>query len=388
MKRSQILAATPRKTGRRVAVVMERPAIEVFHGICRFGRAAGWEALYTLPSKVAGDCDGVIAFMSPRMEWLVPRVRALGVPMVNLGTLCMEKDIPQVFSNEAKVGQLGAEHFLDRGFRHLAWYATYDYFAVQCAGFCRTVRAKGMHVHMVVDPAMADKELLKSVPYVADRLRRLPKPLAVMAGSDYWATVLVNACMRARFAIPHQVAILGIGDDSVDREMSPVPLSYVNQNDERSGYEAAALLDRTMDAARPAEMPVVIEPVGVVTRISTDVFAVGHTGIQRALAFIQKRFAETIRVKDAAKVAGMGLTQFSVQFHARLGRTVHQHLNSVRLASARELLLGTDWPVEQIAEASGFVLAENMRAAFVREFGCPPREYRQRYGTLGIARLR
>ena len=286
------------------------------------------------------------------------------------------------------VGKLGAEHFLNRAFRHLAWYATYDHdsFGAQRAGFSRTVRARKLPMHMVVDPTIADKGVLKSVAYVAEKLRRLPKPLAVMAGSDGWATVLVNACIRARLAIPHQVAILGAGDDSVDREMSPVPLSYVSQNDERIGYEAAALLDRMMDGKRPEKMAVVVEPVGVVTRVSTDVFAIGHAGIQRALAFIQEHFTEPIRVKDAAKVSGLGLARFYALFRSLLGRTMHQHLNSVRLAHARELLLGTDWSVERVAGESGFLLTENMREAFVREFGCPPREYRQRFGTLGIAR--
>ena len=37
-----------------------------------------------------------------------------------------------------------------------------------------------------------------------------------------------------------------------------------------------------------------------------------------------------------------------------------------------------------IAGEAGFLMTENMRKAFVAEYGCSPREYRQCFGTLGI----
>src|SRR5256885_5658409 len=56
--------------------------------------------------------------------------------------------------------------------------------------------------------------------------------------------------------------------------MSRPPLSSVALNTERIGYEAAQLLDRMMRGGRVRRTSIQVEPIGVVTRQSSDVVAV------------------------------------------------------------------------------------------------------------------
>lgn len=45
----------------------------------------------------------------------------------------------------------------------------------------------------------------------------------------------------AELAVPRQVAVIGVDNDSAVAELAPVPLSSVDSARERAGYEAAAL---------------------------------------------------------------------------------------------------------------------------------------------------
>ena len=54
--------------------------------------------------------------------------------------------------------------------------------------------------------------------------------------------------------MPEEIAILGIGNDAFLCENQTVPLSSVDDELERNGSEAAALLERLMDGRRAPPM--------------------------------------------------------------------------------------------------------------------------------------
>ena len=72
----------------------------------------------------------------------------------------------------------------------------------------------------------------------------MPKPLAVFCYCDYDAAKFEAICLEAGYAIPDDIAILGVDNDTLVCENIRVPLSSVRHDLVRIGYEGAALLNR------------------------------------------------------------------------------------------------------------------------------------------------
>lgn len=59
------------------------------------------------------------------------------------------------------------------------------------------------------------------------------------------------------------------------------------------------------------------------------------------------------------------------------GKTFSQKLAEARMASAVQMLTGTDWSITRIGEEIGFSSLESFSTAFKRVMGCSPRQYRK-----------
>ena len=81
-------------------------------------------------------------------------------------------------------------------------------------------------------------------------LQELPKPIGIMACYDIRGQQVLDACRSAGLAVPDEVAVIGVDNDALLCELASPPLSSVIPNTHRTGYEAAALLDRIMAGKR------------------------------------------------------------------------------------------------------------------------------------------
>ena len=154
--------------------------------------------------------------------------------------------------------------------------------------------------------------------------------------------------------------------------------SSVIPNARRAGYEAAALLDRMMRGQTRSPEVVLIEPVGVVTRQSTDVLAVSDPHISAAVRFIREHACERIGVEDARKVAALSRTLFERRFRKLLGCAPYEQILKVRLAKARELLAWTNLTLAEISARTGFSSPEYFSAALHKRLKTTPSKLRQR----------
>ncbi|MGH7991106.1 MAG: substrate-binding domain-containing protein, partial [Limisphaerales bacterium] len=103
---------------------------------------------------------------------------------------------------------------------------------------------------------------LKAHRWLVKTLRHLPKPLGVAAASDDVALRVMRACDDAKLYVPEEVAVLGCHNDPLICDYAPVPLSSVDDDLERIGYEGAKLLDRLMDGKPASCKPILIPPKG------------------------------------------------------------------------------------------------------------------------------
>src|SRR5205814_5994714 len=108
---------------------------------------------------------------------------------------------------------------------------------------------------------------------------------------------VLDACRLARLHVPEEIAVLGVNDDELICEMADPPLSSVVHNARRIGYEAAAMLDRLMKKKKVVA-DIVVDPLGVKTRQSTDLLAIEDPEVANAVRFIREHACEGIHVDD------------------------------------------------------------------------------------------
>jgi LacI family transcriptional regulator len=209
-------------------------------------------------------------------------------------------------------------------------------------------------------------------------LAELPKPVAIMASNDVPARALADMCRQLAVRVPEEVAIVGVDNDEVECRLAHPPISSVQLPSERIGYEAAKLLDRLMAGESPPVEPTFLAPLRVVTRQSTDVFAVEDPDVQRALALIRERCGENIGIDAVARHCGTGRRRLERQFRKSLGRTILDEIRRMRIQRASELLVSTNLPTPQIAEKSGFSNARRFAVVFRECTGETPSSYRNR----------
>lgn len=198
-----------------------------------------------------------------------------------------------------------------------------------------------------------------------------------MACRDSRARHVLEACHRLGRRVPDDVAVIGVNNDDVMCELANPPLSSVIQGTHRIGYEAAALLDRLMGGRCRRPTWILVEPVGIVTRRSTDVLAVEDDKVIEAVRFIRDHIADGLQVADVARHVRLSRAALDLRFRLALGHTTHHEIHRAQVARAQGLLTTTDLPLKQVAQNAGFSSVQYMTTVFRLEFGHPPGHYRQ-----------
>ena len=331
------------------------------------------------------DGDGVIS------RWTTPELAAsfrdLQMPVVDLTDVYGDLGLPHLWTNHHTVGELAAQHLLERGFRHFAFcgYSNHDWSRRRFVGFEETLRAAGRSCVKLESQwdTFVTQSWDEQQEAIGGWLRELPKPLGVMACNDMRGQHVLDACRRFDLASPEEVAVIGVDNDELLCILCDPPLTSVQPNAERIGYEAAALLDACMQGATMVAEQRLIEPVGIVTRQSTDVLAIEQPQVSAALRYIREHACEGISVSDVLKHVPMARSVLERQFRRYLGRSPQEEIRQMQLKRACQLLAETDLALAQIAPLTGFLHAEYLSVVFKRLTGETPGQYRKRVNLGG-----
>ena len=141
--------------------------------------------------------------------------------------------IPNITGPHYRAGQMGAEYFLKKGFRHFAFYGTRGivWSDERYQGFRETVRRANPEFTFSALRNTSQTDLWLYDPIqLTTWLQSLPKPVAIMACDDNQAYHITEACLQAegggggKFRIPDDIAVLIIGKtkcDEIKNEMRP-----------------------------------------------------------------------------------------------------------------------------------------------------------------------
>jgi LacI family transcriptional regulator len=332
------------------------------------------------------DGAGIISRLAPGET---RRLRATGIPTVDLNDQGPGPCRPHIQSDHRAEGALAAEHLLERGFTSFAFFG-YPQFVWSrgCRdGFAAALQAAGHACHDYLQGQRVSWGLQQSsweveVEGVARWITSLPKPLGLMACNDFRGIQALDGCRRAGIAVPEEVAVIGVDNEELVCKLAYPPLSSVVPNARSIGYEAAALLDRLMSGQPEPTTQLFIPPLEVATRLSTEVNAIADSDVALAMRFIREHACEGIRVDDVLSQVPVSRSVLQRRFRRVLGRSIHGVIAGVRLQRAKQLLDGTDLPLSVIAERTGFSHVEYLCAAFRQAFGLPPGTYRREHSQL------
>jgi LacI family transcriptional regulator len=316
----------------------------------------------------------------------IEEVLASGVPTVVSPYTEPFPGVPNIVSDDQAIGRLAAEYLLRRGFRQFAYCGfgdTYFWSRERGQGFCARVQEDGYEAHSYESEHRSSASMHsweKEQPGLVEWLESLPKPVGLMACNDDRSQYVLEACKIAGLHVPEQVAILGMGNDDLVCDLAAPRLSSIAVSAEKAGYEAAALLDSLMAGKDVADQRVVGLPSHVVTRQSTDVFAVSDPYVAEALRFIHGWAGKgAIQVDDVVGAIPVSRRSLYDRFAKTLGRSVHEEIKRVRVDHLARLLVSTDLPVAQIASRLGRPDVKNLARYFKQEMGVTPLQYRRRH---------
>lgn len=375
---------------KKVALLIETSngyARELLHGVKGWQREYGdWALRLSEHGRGTGvpqwlrnwEGDGIIARVeNPEISRALQATR---LPVVDVSAALERTPFPRVATDSEAVTLLAAEHLRERGFRHFAYCGDARFLWSVRRGhfFEKHIRAFGGTCSVFPERrrARAGEATEAEVSAIGRWLKRLPKPVGVLACYDIRGQHVLEACKLAGLAVPSEVGVIGVHNDELLCELCDPPLTSVIPNARRAGYEAAALLARMMAGKKVSSENQQIAPLGVAARQSTDVVAVNDAPVAAAARYIRENATRGIGVEDVLRAVPMSRTLLERRFRRMLGRTPGAHILKVRIEHVKTLLATTGLSVGAIAERAGFPHAEYLSVAFSRETGLTPTRYR------------
>lgn len=322
--------------------------------------------------------DGIISrSTTPALLRIVARN---SIPLLELTDRSTRRAQPHLRADDLQIGALGAQHLIERGFRHFGFcgFANEAWSARREQGFRQQVQAAGYDVNGFLSPWFGadDFSWKDQQKQLAQWLMSMPRPCGVMCCNDVRAQHVLDVCHTQQIAVPEQVAVLGVDNDELLCRVCSPPLSSVIPNAEAVGYQAAERLEEMM-SGRAVERGHLVAPLGVAERPSTDIVAIDDPVIADALRYIRHHACDGCSVDDVVRNVNVSRSTLERQLRKYLGRTPQQQIRHVQIRRVCELLATTDASVDQIALQCGFQHSEYMHVVFKRLRGLTPGAYRQ-----------
>lgn len=378
----------------RVALLIETslaPGRDMLRGIAQYvreqGGLSGWSIYHeprsleqTVPSWLRRwEGDGIIARIQNRR--IARAIANVNVPTVDVLGVVEQTGFPLVHLDDQRVGQMGAEHLIDRGFGRFVFVgiASENWSTRRRDAFIETTMRAGSPCQTIDLPRRTSRS--ESWDRQEDRLAawvaKLARPVGVMLATDQLGPAFMEACRRAGAVVPDEVGVIGVDNDEPLCVVCDPPLTSIRPRYARVGYQAAQVLDQWMRGRTPSQRPRYIPPDQIRQRMSTDVTATSDRLVAEAVRYIRQHACAGITVDDVVTQLPVCRSILQRRFRAALHRTVHQQILSVRLGRARELLATTDLPLAVIAERAGFRHQQYMGQMFRQRLNTTPARYRR-----------
>lgn len=328
--------------------------------------------------------DGILARINDRR--MANAILETGLPAVDLRGAFPDLKLPFIGVDNRPVSELAFRHLQDCGLRHFAFCGTprgenpnQD---LRCDLFVEQVQNSGYECQVYLGTQRSDRtrDWEREQEKMAKWLRQLPKPIGIMTCHDDRGHDVVDACRRASLNVPDEVAVIGVDNDPYLCNLCSPPLTSIDINPGRIGYEGAAALQRIMQTGDVSHEPVLIGPPrGVAARQSTNMLSVDDEEVAAAIRYIREHAVDGIRVSDVLARANRSPSTLERRIKKILGRTIKAEITRIRLARARLLLSETNLPIAKVALRTGFSEPKYFCDVFRKNEQMTATEYRNKF---------
>ena len=192
----------------------------------------------------------------------------------------------------------------------------------------------------------------------------------------------IEACRFAEIAIPEEIAVLGVDNDEIVCNLTNPTLSSIKMNTVKAGFEAAQVLDRLIHGkGKGADENIVIDPIDVVERESTNALGIEDLDLIAAISFIQKNCMKPITVEDIAEASHVSRRTLERKIRKELRSTISKELRKARMNLVAKLLLETNKPISEIANDLYYIDFQHLSHCFKKEKGMSPLNYRKKFSN-------
>lgn len=333
-----------------------------------------------LPSLMDADIHGLILGAYPASWKMSEKIARCGIPAVDVSAERGASSLPRVMTDDKAVGRLAADYFIDRGFRRLVYCGMADRYwsDARCAGFVEQASARGaltecFYKEQTAVEDRAGLHLSKAIRWI----NQLTKPTAVYAGDDLIGAYLIESCRQFGVRVPEDVAILGTDNDDLYGQLRTPHLSSILLDNHRIGRHAMELLQLLMRRRKPPVATLLVPPVRVITRLSSDIFGVEDELVRNALGLIQQNLRSGVSIKWLTNELAVSRPTLERHFLATLGRSPATEIQRKQMEIARHLIVETDTPIAKVAVEAGYSSARQFSTSFHQYFNLTPRDMRK-----------
>ncbi len=358
---------------------------EALRGIAGYAHRHGpWKiepvAPWINPTRLARacqNCSGVLAVVTHPA--ITDTLIQTGLPVVSMNH--PDDRLPSVYQSDAAIGRCIVGYFADRGFSNLAYcsWSGGTKRADRERGFLGAVEERKLNGLIFRKrsqgrlPRGSSQQLMKDL---AGWVEALPKPVGIMVENDRVGFDLLSVCYQARIGVPGQVAVVGVDNDDVWCDMAWPPLSSLAVPSREIGHRAAEMLDQLMRSEVLEENHVTVPPLHIVTRQSSDYYAVEDQLVAQALVFIRDHVGDRVTADDVAEYCAVSRRTLEYRFRDATQHSPWQHILDAQIDLAQKLLTETDLSIPDIAKASGFGSSRSLLSTFRKKVGQTPNGYR------------
>ena len=327
--------------------------------------------------------DGIIAdFDDPKTVELLQHTL---IPTIAVGSSYKQVDFyphfPYVATDNAALVEMALSHLQEKGLSQFAFYGlqvnTHKHWSIERRdAFVELMEKNHYPIYLYEGVQVHAQNWLEEQQKLIVWLKSLPSHTGIIAVTDARARHLLQACEYSKIAVPEELCVIGIDNEELIQYLSRVSLSTVEQGAREIGYQAAKLLHKLLNGQKAPSTPILIPPITVHTRNSTDYRSLSDPLVIQAMHYIRHRACHGIKVEQVLDHLEISRSNLEQRFKNEMDRTIHQVIHEEKIARAKNLLEQTDISIQEIADICGYPSVQYFYSVFKKEFEMTPKEFR------------
>lgn len=364
-------------------------------GIVAYANENGPWLFYRLPTYFK-SLYGEIGILDKIKEWGIDAVisqweyeemnflEKINIPVFLQSYKNITGHFSKISGNYIDAGVMAAKFFANRNFKNFAFYGNKNFFwsKARAEGYRKEVERIGGNYFYFESKALDDIEWGRSHMDLNNWLLALPKPVALFACDDNFALQVSEMCKVNNIDIPEELSLLGIDNDDLICNLSHPKISSIATDDEKGGYLTGKRLHNSIRNKDNTPFDIVIEPIKIILRESTDKYNVLNPYIKTAINFIEKNVTDFISIDDITAIVPLSRRNLEKKFKEAMGISVYQFILNKKVEHISNELLTTDKDLLEIAINTGFSDVRSVYRIFKKSTGYTPINFRKKYSRI------